>query len=267
MANRAQPMPMNRCLVALGSNVGDRAQRLAEATRALAELPATELTARSGWVETMPVGGPPDQSAFLNAAVTIETEMAPDELLDALQTIEREAERTRGERWAARTLDVDLLLYGDAVLATDQLRVPHPRMTYRPFVLGPAVEIAANWRHPQLNATLGELLETLQRGEDRILVLGGKKKIQTVGDALLEISRKIFPDQTADSSAQSFRVRATTTATTQVNSAARPKLQILADRSATPLDAAPTVWLDAAPADSLASELAAAIECVWQGLG
>ena len=88
------------------------------------------------------VGGPPDQGEFLNAAAVMETSITPLRFLEQLQRIESRHGRQRAERWAARTLDIDLLLYGDEVIETPMLTVPHPRMSFRRFVLEPAAEIA-----------------------------------------------------------------------------------------------------------------------------
>jgi len=258
---------MTRCLVALGSNVGDRAERLAAAVRALAKLDSTMLTAQSEWRETIPVGGPPGQQPFLNGAVTIESTLAPAQLLAEFQAIQRQADRTPGERWAARTLDVDLLLYGDLVRATAELRVPHPRMTFRPFVLSPAVEIAGEWRHPQLDATLAKLQKTLAQGADRLVIRGELNNRNSVLSFLLNQSSNLRVERTADSEVASLWVRTSDQATGEEHRSAPPKLQILADSTAIPQPATPALWLEAAPAECLASELAAAMECVWPGLG
>jgi len=142
--------------VSIGTNLGDRDAHLALALRRLAELPETELVAVSPVFETHPVG-PPPQGPFLNAAARLRTRLAPRALLDALLAIEREAGRVRGERNAARTLDLDLLLYGDRVLAEPGLILPHPRLAERPFVLEPLAALAPALVHP----TLGEPIATL----------------------------------------------------------------------------------------------------------
>ena len=97
-----------------------------------------------------PIGGPAGQEPFLNAAALLETSLPPAELLARLQRIELHLGRTRETRWAARTLDLDLLLYDNLVLNTPYLTLPHPRMAFRRFVLEPAAEVAPEMAHPRL---------------------------------------------------------------------------------------------------------------------
>lgn len=118
--------------VALGSNLGDRAAFLALGREALAALPRSQLRAVSSIEETEPVG-PIQQPRFLNQMAAVETELAPDELFDALQAIEHSAGRVRGERWGPRTLDLDIVLYEQQSIATDRLVVPHPELSRRDF--------------------------------------------------------------------------------------------------------------------------------------
>jgi 2-amino-4-hydroxy-6-hydroxymethyldihydropteridine diphosphokinase len=120
------------------------------------------VTARSGLYRTAPVGYI-DQPAFVNAAVLLETELAPLPLLDALLGIERSFGRDRaaGPPKGPRTLDLDLLLYEDLVLDDSALTLPHPAMHERRFVLAPLAEIAPEWRHPRLGQTISELLADL----------------------------------------------------------------------------------------------------------
>lgn len=153
---------MPTALIALGSNVGERAQNLGRAVQAIAGLPGTCLASVSSWHRTSPIGGPPGQGEFLNGAIVVETNMPAPELHQALKQIEHEAGRKPSARWAERLLDLDLLLYGDQVIKTPELSVPHPRMAFRRFVLAPAAEVAAEMRHPVLGWTIAEMLMHLE---------------------------------------------------------------------------------------------------------
>ncbi len=161
-------MPL--CLIGAGSNLGDPEQRLNAARRALEGHPQIELRAASGFFATRPVGGPKGQPPFLNAAFLVETLLAPHALLECLHEIEASAGRQRARRWEARRLDLDLLLYDEQVLEDSRLSVPHPRMSFRRFVLQPAVEIAGQMRHPLIGWTLAELLNHLNSAPDYVAI-------------------------------------------------------------------------------------------------
>jgi 2-amino-4-hydroxy-6-hydroxymethyldihydropteridine diphosphokinase len=132
---------VTRAFLALGSNLGDRAERLQRAVDGLAQAPGVSVTRVSRVYETAPVGGPP-QDPFLNAVVEVDTTVRPSELLGVAQRLEREARRVRTERWGPRTLDVDLLLIDDLRVDEPELTVPHPRMWERGFVLAPLRDVA-----------------------------------------------------------------------------------------------------------------------------
>jgi 2-amino-4-hydroxy-6-hydroxymethyldihydropteridine diphosphokinase len=157
---------MAYCLIALGSNLGDRTDRLRQAAAELSRLPATRLVARSSWHETQPIGGPAGQGAFINAAAVIHTGLQPVSLLAELQRIELCFGRERNQRWAARTIDLDLLLYESLVLRTDELQLPHPRMAFRRFVLAPAAEIAGQMVHPDSGWTVAALANHFERSRN-----------------------------------------------------------------------------------------------------
>jgi 2-amino-4-hydroxy-6-hydroxymethyldihydropteridine diphosphokinase len=128
--------------VALGSNLKQPLIQVSQALTELAALPGCELTARSSLYRTRPVG-PSEQPDYINAVVALTSRLPSHDLLDALQSLEQRHGRVReGERWGPRTLDLDLLLYGDAMISTTRLHVPHPRMAARAFVLYPLAEIA-----------------------------------------------------------------------------------------------------------------------------
>ena len=163
---------MPTCLVALGSNLGHRQSALQGAVASFSAHEAVQVVAQSSWHRTAPVGGPADQSEFVNGAVRLETDLPPSALLTLLQQIETAHGRERHERWAARSLDLDLLLYGEQVIETPDLIVPHPRMSFRRFVLEPAAEVAADLRHPQIGWTIGQLLHHLDTAEHYLAVTG-----------------------------------------------------------------------------------------------
>jgi 2-amino-4-hydroxy-6-hydroxymethyldihydropteridine diphosphokinase len=123
---------MPRAYVALGSNLGDRHAHLALARDRLARLPGTVLLGASPIEETAPLGGL-DQPPYLNQMVALDTTLAPRALLEACQRIEAEAGRLRRERWASRTLDLDLVRFGDLVIEEPGLTLPHPALGERPF--------------------------------------------------------------------------------------------------------------------------------------
>lgn len=147
--------------LALGSNVGDRSGQLERALHLLKESEGIQFVRVSRFWETQPVGGPPGQGKYLNAAVAVETTLTPIELMQLCLSIEEKCGRVRREKYGPRTLDIDLLLYGDLVLQTETLSVPHPRMHLRGFVLGPLAEIAPTAVHPVLQKTVAELLASL----------------------------------------------------------------------------------------------------------
>ncbi len=130
-----------RGYLGLGSNVGDREAYLQLAVDQLGDSPGVEVVAISPVYETVPVGGPP-QSDYLNAVVAVDTDREPVALLAVCAAVEQAGERTRGERWGPRTLDVDILLLGDVESDDPEVLIPHPRMSERDFVLAPLHDLA-----------------------------------------------------------------------------------------------------------------------------
>lgn len=156
-----QPTPRT-AHIALGANLGDRAGAIDAALRALDALPGVCVAARSTLHETpaLVAPGAPPQPAYLNAAALLETTLPPRALLAALLEVERSLGRVRteGARWEARTIDLDLLLYGSDMIDEPGLTLPHPRMHERRFVLAPLAEIAPDAVHPALGLSIAALL-------------------------------------------------------------------------------------------------------------
>jgi 2-amino-4-hydroxy-6-hydroxymethyldihydropteridine diphosphokinase len=261
-------------LLALGSNLRDRLGALRRALAELSHLSGTRLLARSSVHETAPIGGPAGQGAFLNAAVVAQTALAPADLYHELQRIETAFGRQRSEHWAARTIDLDVLLYDEAVIATDELVVPHPRMAYRRFVLEPAAEIAGAALHPESGWTLGALLSHLNRRQDVVAVAASS--VEEADVLVLQISQRLgltcaFGDPRSGG-------RPTVVAwPIDASSAGQlcPKLLLAITRGGVDSGTArrmlhlpatgPIAWISRDPASSL-DEAVAAIQSVWPEL-
>jgi len=143
-------------LLSFGSNLGDRRKTLDGAWYALGQTGRIGMIRLSSYYETEAVGGPAGQPKYLNAVGIVQTTMPPEELLVILQKVEADFGRIRTARWGARTLDIDILLYGDQMVETSLLTIPHVEMLRRQFVLEPANEIAADWIHPLTKKTIAE---------------------------------------------------------------------------------------------------------------
>jgi 2-amino-4-hydroxy-6-hydroxymethyldihydropteridine diphosphokinase len=147
--------------IGIGSNIGDRESNLKFAVEMLQEQDGVEVTVVSSYLNTAPVGYI-DQPDFLNAVVEIRTSLTPISLLEVCQVIEQELKRVRTIRWGPRTIDLDILLYGDMVINEENLIIPHPRMHEREFVLYPLNEIAPNTVHPIIKKSIAELLNLVK---------------------------------------------------------------------------------------------------------
>jgi 2-amino-4-hydroxy-6-hydroxymethyldihydropteridine diphosphokinase len=156
-------MSSSLALIGLGSNLGDREATLKGAIAALGHTPGLFLRSVSSFHETEPVGGPAGQGMFLNAVVEIETTLDPFALLKILQEIEARFGRIRTVHWGERTLDLDLLLFGDEIINTPELSVPHPRFRTRRFVLEPLAEVAPWAVDPVTKRTIDEILTELDQ--------------------------------------------------------------------------------------------------------
>lgn len=133
-------MPRVEAYIAIGSNLDNPRAHAARAVRDIGHLQYTRVTASSRWYLSAPLG-PPGQPDYVNGVIRIETAQPPEILLASLQAIEDSHGRLRNERWGPRTLDLDILLYGNSCLATETLQIPHPRMAARNFVLYPLADI------------------------------------------------------------------------------------------------------------------------------
>lgn len=153
---------MVEVFVGLGSNLDGPIQQVVTAINELAQIPVSNLVKSSSLYKSPPLG-PQDQPDFINAVVMLKTELAPPELLDELKKIEQRHGRLRTRHWGERTLDLDLLLYGNITMQTSELTLPHPQMAQRSFVLEPLLEIAPEVNVPGLGraAALYEHLDAV----------------------------------------------------------------------------------------------------------
>ena len=154
---------MSFAYIALGSNLGDKEKNLRRALLLLTQQ-GVEVVRVSSFLSTEPYGVT-DQPQFLNAVACVRTSLAPLALLDVLLATELAMGRVRLRHWGERNIDLDLLLYEDVVLDTPRLRLPHPDMQNRDFVLLPLAEIAPELKHPTLQKTICELKENLMNRE------------------------------------------------------------------------------------------------------
>ncbi len=157
------------CAIALGSNLGDSPAILKDALHELSARAEIRLVACSRFYQTAPVG--PPQPDYLNACAVVSTTLSPHALLQTLLTVEQHFGRVRRERWGPRSLDLDLLLYGDIILAELDLEIPHPRFRERAFVLVPLAEIAPDWRDPVTGQSVQALCDALDGAGVRLLNL------------------------------------------------------------------------------------------------
>ena len=149
--------------IALGGNLGNSKRILADAIQAIDSTAHITVLAQSHFYKTAPIG--PPQPDYINACILARTTLTAEALLTALLSIEHQFGRVRQERWGARSLDLDLLFYGDRIIDLPCLTVPHPRLHERAFVLVPLADISPEWPHPQLGKTTAQLLNQLSASQ------------------------------------------------------------------------------------------------------
>ena len=146
---------MSKTAIALGSNLGDSLTILKSSLTVINSVPGVNLVVVSSWYRTQPIG--PPQPDYLNGCAILNVQQTPEELLALLQAVELQFGRVRNEKWGARTLDLDIILYEDLIINTPNLTIPHPRMYERAFVLVPLTEIAADWQEPKTKKAIAQL--------------------------------------------------------------------------------------------------------------
>ena len=159
---------MVQAYLGLGSNIGDRKQQLLKAIDLIGNIKGIKVTKQSSIYETAPIGYT-DQPNFLNLCLEIETELSPQQLLKHCLDIEQQLHRVREIRWGPRTLDIDILLYSDNIIETDNLSIPHPRMQERAFVLIPLNDKEKKKKDPRLNQKIHDLVfpdDTVKKYKD-----------------------------------------------------------------------------------------------------
>lgn len=170
---------MPRCLVSFGANLGDASGTIrAAAERLRVKIAASEAEFRlSRFFRTPPVGGPSGQPPFVNAVVAISTNQNVWQMWDAVRHVETELGRTRNQRWEARPIDIDILLFEDLRIWTPQFKIPHPRMCMRRFILAPAVDVARDWIDPVTSQSIQQLFENLRHGPGNLKVMSSEKTL------------------------------------------------------------------------------------------
>ncbi|MEZ6137217.1 MAG: 2-amino-4-hydroxy-6-hydroxymethyldihydropteridine diphosphokinase [Pirellulaceae bacterium] len=170
---------MPRCLISFGANVGSPSETIGRAAAMLRERLASNLSAyrMSRSFHTPPVGGPAGQPPFVNAVVAVTTDRSPWEVWHAVREVELQLGRERIRRWEARRIDLDILLYDQLRIWTPQLKIPHPRMCMRRFILEPAMDVAADWTDPVSGLTIETLTRRL-RGSPGSFILCADPKLQ-----------------------------------------------------------------------------------------
>ena len=157
--------------IGIGSNLEDKRHNCLTAIAMIEQIPGCQLTGRSDWYLTRPVGVK-GQEWYVNGVVSLSTKILPQDLLRILLAIESDMGRVRRERWESRIIDLDILLYGREIINEDDLTIPHPLMHLRKFVLVPLVQLAPDLIHPSLGVTMAELLGRIQNNGQEVVPLG-----------------------------------------------------------------------------------------------
>lgn len=163
---------MARCLIGLGSNLGDRAKYLEQAVELIGKLPHVEVDATSSWMQSNAIGGPDGQGPFLNGVSILRTSLSASQLLPQLLQIEQSLGRQRRRRWSPRSIDLDVLLYDQHILRQANLVIPHPWMAIRRFVVQPAAEVAGDIVHPEIGWSMQRLAKHLGAARPFVAVTG-----------------------------------------------------------------------------------------------
>lgn len=234
-------MVLIESLVAVGSNLGDRGKSIEQAIELLSADDQIEKLTLSNLIETAPLGGSPNDPSYLNGAIRLVTTHSAESLHQRLIAIEKKLGRERNVRWASRTIDLDLVGFGNQIVQTESLLVPHPRMSFRSFVLKPLCEVASDWVHPQLNLSVKNLVAQLQNGRDQI----------AVSQEILPLVAVELKAHTALASVEVVPVFMST----------NPKLSILLSQDASRLG--PRLLLTESLSSTWRQEVRAAIQAVW----
>ena len=180
---------MARALLALGSNLGAPAENLRQAAHQLQADHSIQILARSNWLRNEAVGGPANQEAFLNGCILVQTPMEPMELASALHEVENLLGRERQVHWGPRTIDIDLLLYDQQIFHSTRLEIPHPRMSFRNFVLQPALEIVPYALHPTTGWTIAALVRHLGNSPELLAIIS--ENAENARSLSVEVCRRV----------------------------------------------------------------------------
>jgi 2-amino-4-hydroxy-6-hydroxymethyldihydropteridine diphosphokinase len=265
---------MAKCLIGLGSNVGDADSTILAAWQGIAHFRDAQNLKLSSVITSQPAGGPSGQSPFRNAVGLIETSLEPEPLLHQLLELEQTLGRVREQRWGPRSIDLDLLLFDMVELTTPALTLPHPRMAFRRFVLEPAAEIAGDFIYPTNGWSIKQLLEHLDSAEKVLAIVAFDTKV--VSDAVRLASERIDLAAQGWTIVSRWPVESSSASTTSLMPDCHCKLVVIVDSPAENSlaandqrkgwksfahrrDVGPVLWLTTSSAALVADEVVAAI--------